>query len=104
MDEIKVCFVKFAPKAKKVYLYEMPIDEYLDDGSTVIVTSADGEDIEAEVVDTEKYEEKYELEWESFKRLLMVAGVELPLKRVLGKVKRTYFNYGGEVNADVKES
>lgn len=93
MDKIRVCFVKFAPKAKKVYLFEMPIDEYLEVGTTVIVPNADGEEIEAEVVGTEKYEEKYELEWESFKRLLMVAGVELPLKRVKGKIKRRYFNY-----------
>lgn len=93
MDKIKVCFVKFAPKAKKAYLYEMPIDEYLDDGATVIVSNADGEDIEAEAVGTEKYEEKYELEWQSFKNLLMVAGVELPLKKIKGKVKKSYFKY-----------
>lgn len=100
MEIIKVCFVKFAPKARKIYMFEMPSDSYLEEGETVIVPDADGNETEATVVDTEKYQQKYEHEWDDLKRLLNVAGVELPLRKVIGKVKRTYYEWEGADNAD----
>lgn len=99
MEKIKVAFVKFAPKARKTYLFEMPFDSYLEGGDTVIVPNADGEETEAVVVDTERYQKKYN-EWNDFIRLLGVAGVELPLKKVLGEVKRIYYSYKEDNNED----
>lgn len=93
MEKIKVCFVKFAPKARKIYMFEMPYERYLEEGETVIVPDADGNETEATVVDTEKYQQKYEHEWDDLKRLLNVAGVELPLRKVIGKVERTYYKW-----------
>ena len=100
MEKIKVCFVKFAPKARKIYMFEMPYERYLEEGETVIVSDADGNETEATVVDTEKYQQKYEHEWDDLKRLLNVAGVELPLRKVIGKVERTYYEWEGADNAD----
>ena len=93
MDRIKVCFVRFTPKARKIYMFEMPNESYLEEGDTVIVPDADGKETEAIVVDTERYQQKYEHEWDEFNRLLNVAGVELPLRKVLGKVERTYYKW-----------
>lgn len=100
MEKIKVAFVKFTPKARKTYLFEMPFESYLDEGETVIVPDADGNETEAVVVDTEKYEQRYSHEWDEFNRLLGVAGVELPLRKVIGKVSRRYFDYTGESEDD----
>lgn len=100
MEKIKVCFVKFAPKARKIYMFEMPYERYLEEGETVIVPDADGNETEATVVDTEKYQQKYEHEWDDLKRLLNVAGEELPLRKVIGKVERTYYEWEGADNED----
>lgn len=100
MEKIKVAFVKFAPKARKLYLFEMPFEGYLEEGETVIVPDADGNETEATVVDTEKYQQKYEHEWDDFNRLLGVAGVELPLRKVIGRVSRRYFSYTEENEDD----
>ena len=100
MERIKVCFVKFTPKARKIYMFEMPYDSYLGEGETVIVPDADGNETEATVVDTQGYQQKYEHEWDEFIRLLNVAGVELPLRKVIGKVERTYYEWEGADNAD----
>lgn len=96
MEKIKVAFVKFAPKARKLYMFEMPFESYLEEGNTVIVPTPDGDETEAVVVSTEDYEQRYSHEWENFNRLLGVAGVELPLRKVLGKVSRKYFDYTEE--------
>lgn len=95
-ENIKVAIVKFAPKARKAYMFEYPSGVYLDEGDTVIVKNADGDEVEATVVDTEHFNFKYGNDESEFKRLLMVAGVEAPLKKVLGTVERTYFNYKEE--------
>lgn len=100
MEKIKVAFVKFTPKARKLYLFEIPFECYLEEGETVIVPDADGNETEATVVDTEKYQQKYEHEWNDFNRLLRVAGVELPLRKVIGKVSRRYFDYTEENEDD----
>ena len=100
MERIKVCFVKFTEKAKKIHMFEMPCDSYLDVGDKVIVPNADVNEIEAIVVDTETFQSKYDHEWEELNRLLGVAGVEMPLKRVIGKVERTYFKWEGADNED----
>ena len=100
-DKIKVCFVKFnVEKGKKMYLFEIPTNVYLDEGDTVIVPDISGIEREATVIDTDTFTSKYESDMEEFKRLLGVAGVELPLKRVIGKVRRTYFKYEDEVKDD----
>ena len=91
MEKIKVCFVKFTEKARKIHMFEMPYDRYLEEGDTVIVPDADGNETEAVVVDTATYQQKYEHEWDELNRLLDVAGVELPLRKVIGKVERTYY-------------
>ena len=96
MEKIKVAFVKFAPKARKLYLFEMPFESYLEEGETVIVPDADGNETEAVVVSTDKYEQRYSHEWDDFNRLLGVAVVELPLRNVLGKLSRKYFDYTEE--------
>lgn len=94
MGKIKICFVKFQPQHKKTYMFEMPYGAFLNKGDTVIVPDATGDEIEATVMGTEKYDpEKYPTDREEFERLLNVAGVELPLKKVLGTVVREYFKW-----------
>ncbi len=93
---IRVAIVKFAPKARKAYMFEYPSGVYLDEGDTVIVENTDGDEVEATVVDKGHFNFKFESDENEFKRLLMVAGVEAPLKKVLGTVERTYFNYKEE--------
>lgn len=100
MEDIKVCFVKFNEKNKKMYLFEMPGNKYLDVGDTVIVPDVSGIEREAIVIDTVSFDLRYESEKEELNRLLGVAGVELPLKRVFGKVERTYYIYEDEVKDD----
>lgn len=93
---IRVAIVKFALKARKAYMFEYPSGEYLEKGDTVLVENSDGDEVEATVVDTEHFNFKYGNDESEFNRLLMVAGVEAPLKKVLGTVERTYFNYKEE--------
>lgn len=103
--KIKVCFVKFRPEHKKTYLFEMPYDDFLEKGDTVIVPDVAGDEVEATVVDTGRYDTSlYPTDRNDLNRLLSVAGVELPLKRVLGIVERTYFKYEDEVSDDGEES
>ena len=100
MERIKVAFIRFGCKSKKIYLFEMPWDQYLHDEDTVIVPDVEGNEQEGTVIDTEKFDFKYESEQKEFNRLLGVAGVELPLKRVLGVVERTYYDWEGAENED----
>ena len=100
MERIKVCFVRFGVRSKKIYLFEMPWDSYLSDGDTVIVPDVEGNEQEGTVVDTAKFRFEYETDQKEFNRLLGVAGVELPLKKVLGSVERTYYKWEGAENAD----
>lgn len=94
MDNIlKVVFVKYAPKAKKCYMFECNEGTYFDAGDTVIVLNADGDEIEAKVVDTERFDLKYESDRQKLNRLLLVSGAEMPFRKIVGKVERTYFNY-----------
>jgi len=99
-NEIRVAIVKYAEKAKKAYMFEYGEGIYLKEGDTVIVLNANGEETEAIVVDTVTFNLKYGSDKEELNRLLMVAGVEMPFRRVVGSVKRTYFKYGEEVDAD----
>lgn len=100
--KIKVCFVKFRPEHKKTYLFEMPYGAFLDKGDTVIVPDVTGDEVEATVMGTENYNlDKYPTDKKQFERLLSVAGVELPLKKVLGTIERKYFKYkGGDTDED----
>lgn len=100
MDEIRVCVVKFGQKARKAYMFEYCEGIYLDVGDTVIVLDSAGNESEATVVDTVSFNLKYESDKDELNRLLMVAGVEMPFRKVVGRVERTYFDYGDEVNAD----
>ena len=95
--KIKVAFIKFMPQHKKTYMFEMPTDEYLDEGNTVIVPNSGDDPIEAKVVDTQTFDFRYESHEEEFNRLIAVAGADLPLKKVIGKVRRTYYKYGEEM-------
>ena len=99
--KIKICFVKFRPEHKKTYMFEMPYGEFLNKGDIVIVPDVTGDEVEATVMGTERYDlDSYPSDKEEFERLLNVAGTELPLKRVLGVVERTYYKYEDEVSAD----
>lgn len=93
---IRVAIVKFAPKARKAYMFEYPSGVFLEEGDTVLVENSDGDEVEATVVDTEHFNFKYDHDESEFNRLLMVAGVEAPLKKVLGTIERAYFNYKEE--------
>lgn len=102
--KIKICFVKFRPEHKKTYMFEMPYSEFLHAGDTVIVPDVENYHREATVVDTDRFQpDVYPTDKEELNRLLSVAGVELPLKRVLGVVERTYYKYEEEVSADEDE-
>lgn len=99
-NRIKVAFVKFQPQHKKTYMFEMPYDEYLYEGDTVLVPNANDDPIEAKVVETGCFNFEYETNKAEFDRLIAVAGAELPLKKVVGTVKRRYFTYKSEVIED----
>lgn len=92
-NEISVAIVKYAEKAKKAYMFEYGEGIYLKEGDTVIVLNANGEETEAIVVDTVTFNLKYESNKDELNRLLMVAGAEMPFRKIVGKVERTYFNY-----------
>lgn len=101
MRDLKICLVKYnVEKNRKAYMFEMPENSYFEDGDTVIVPDVSDSEREATVIDTVSFDLRYESDKEELNRLLSVAGVELPLKRVLGKVERTYFKYGEEETAD----
>ena len=46
---------------------------------------------------------KYGSDERDFNRLLMVAGVEAPLKKILGTVERTYYKWDEEETEDEDE-
>ena len=98
--KIKVCIAKFSETAKRAFMFEMPQESYFEKGDTVIVPDVSGSEREAIVIDTVRFDLRYESDKEEFNRFLSVAGVELPLKRVLGKVERTYYIYEDEVKDD----
>lgn len=103
MRDLKICLVKYnVEKNRKAYMFEMPENSYFDDGDTVIVPDVSDSEREATVIDTVSFDLRYESDKEELNRLLSVAGVELPLKRILGKVERTYYNW--EEDADGEES
>lgn len=88
---IKVAFVKYTEKARKAYMFEYG-DAYIREGDTVIVIDADGDEKEATVVDTDSYDLDTTYDKEELNRLLMVAGANMPFKRIKGKVTREYFD------------
>lgn len=92
-NEIKVVLVKYTENAKKAYMFECSMHTYFKEGDTVIVLNANGEETEATVVDTVSFNLKYESDKEELNRLLMAAGTEMPFRKVVGKVNRTYFDY-----------
>lgn len=92
-NEISVAIVKYTEKAKKAYMFEYGDGIYLKEGYTVIVLNANGEETEAIVVDTVTFNLRYESDRDELNRLLMVAGAEMPFRKIVGKVERTYFNY-----------
>lgn len=100
---IRVAIVKFTEKARKAYLFEYPSGVYLEEGSTVIVENSDGDEVEATVVDKDHFDFKYGSDERDFNRLLMVAGVEAPLKKILGTVERTYYKWNEDVTEDEDE-
>ena len=102
-ERIRVAFIRFAPKAKKAYMFEYPDERYLEEGDTVLVENSDGDEVEATVVDTQLFNLKYDGDRKDLERLLMVTSQELPLKRVLGTIERTYFKWNEEETEDEDE-
>ena len=98
-ERFRVAFVKYAPKARKAYMFEYPSDSYLEEGDTVIVPNADGDEVEATVMDSVRFDLKYDGDRQDLERLLMVTGQELPLKKILGTIERHYFDYAEEESA-----
>ena len=92
---IKVAFVKFTEKARKAYMFEYG-DAYIREGDTVIVMDADGNEQEATVIDTDSYDLDERFDKNELNRLLMVAGVNMPFRKIKGKVTREYFDYEEE--------
>lgn len=88
---IKVAFVKYTEKARKAYMFEYG-DAYISEGDTVIVMDADGNEQEATVVDTDSYDLDAVFDKKELNKLLMVAGVDMPFKKIKGRVTREYFN------------
>lgn len=88
---IKVAFVKFTEEAKKAYMFEYG-DAYIRDGDTVIVMDAAGNEQEATVVDTDSYDLDAVFDKKELNKLLMVAGVNMPFRKIKGRVTREYFN------------
>lgn len=97
---IKLAFIRFGAKAKKAYIFEYDKNIFLNEGDTVIVINSDGDEIEATVVETEGYDLTSHFDKEELNRLLLVAGVGMPFKKIKGKVTREYFKYEDEVSAD----
>ena len=97
-ERMKVVFVKFGDpdKARKAYMFEGYRHCYLEVGDTVIVPGPDDEEAEATIVAIENYNMEYQTDKDALEECLMVAGVKLPLKRIIGKVERTYFDWEGK--------
>ena len=84
-------------------MFEMPTDEFIEEGDHVIVPSADDEPSEAIVVDTGTYNFDYSSDVKEMDRLLAVSGATMPFKKVIGTVERKYFKYEEEVDDDGNE-
>ena len=102
-NTIQICFVKYSPMAKKAYMFEAPVDEYINEGDCVMVPSADGEPSEAIVVTTQTFNFEYSTDVREMDRLLAVSGATMPFKKVIGTVERKYFKYEEEVDDDGNE-
>ena len=68
-------------------------EEDLSEESTI---ESDDEETEATIVAIENYNMEYQTDKDALEECLMVAGVKLPLKRIIGKVERTYFDWEGK--------
>lgn len=77
-------------------MFEMPTDEFIEEGDYVIVPSADDEPSEAIVVDTTTFDLNYSSDVKEMNRLLAVSGATMPFKKVIGTVERKYFKYEEE--------
>ena len=84
-------------------MFEYPDNRYLEEGDTVLVENSDGDEVEATVVDTQLFNLKYDGDRKDLERLLMVTSQELPLKRVLGTIERTYYKWDEEETEDEDE-
>lgn len=104
MSKLKICIAKFSETARRGYMFEMPTDEFIEEGDHVIVPSADDEPSEAIVVATGTYNFDYSSDVKEMDRLLAVSGATMPFKKVIGTVERKYFKYEEEVSADGEES
>lgn len=102
-NKIKVCIAKFSESARRAYMFEMPTDEFIEEGDHVIVPSADDEPSEAIVVATGTYNFDYSSDVKEMDRLLAVSGATMPFKKVIGTVERKYFKYEEEVDDDGNE-
>lgn len=98
MRRIRIAFVKFNMDDKKGYLFEYPRNGYLNSGDEVIVENKKGEETKVFVDTTEMFNTEYETDRNELRRLLLAAGVELPLKRVIAKVQR--LNYEEDENEE----
>ena len=103
-NKIKVCIAKFSETARRAYMFEMPTDEFIEEGDHVIVPSADDEPSEAIVVATCAYNFDYSSDVKEMNRLLAVSGATMPFKKVIGTVERTYYKYEDEVSADENDN
>lgn len=100
---LKVAFVKYTEKARKAYMFEHG-DSLLSNGDTVIVMNSDGDEVEATVMDTQSYDLTSKFDKEELNRLLLVAGAEMPFRKIKGKVYREYYKYEDEVSADENDN
>lgn len=101
---IRVVFVKFGQNARKAYMFESSRDNYFNEGDTVIIDrDGDGVFTEATVVDEEDYDLESRFDKEKLNRLLMVAGTNMPLKKIRGKVKREFYEYDDDIKKENTE-
>jgi hypothetical protein len=86
-QKIGIALVKFSPEDKKAWMFEFPADEWFNVGEVVLVEDKDGHEKRATVVDSERFSFEYESNRDEYNRLMMVAGIDEPSKRIIARVK-----------------
>ena len=86
-QKIGMALVKFSPEHTKAWMYEFPADGWLNAGDIVLVEDKNGLERRATVVDSMKFNFEYESDKDEYNRLMMIAGIDKPSKRIIAQVK-----------------
>lgn len=86
-QKIGIAFVKFEMEDKRAYMFEFPANKWVKEGTTILVKDVNGIEKRAFVVDSVTFNFDYSTDVDEYNRLMMVAGIDKPTKRVIATVE-----------------